>query len=213
MKLPAGFTLPDRTITEQDRKDYVLKLEKNLYGQKQAGRVWYLHLKKNLLKLGFKPSEHDECILYSGKTIFTVYTDDTILLGPDQQEINTLVKRLGKTFKELSHYLGIKIERKPDGTLEWTQPTLTQSILKDLKLDGEKMKGKQNKPNVKAVPANTTAPLTDHKDSADHNQKEFDYRHVIRKLLYLEKSTRPDISFTSMCQALCQSQNTAHSSS
>ena len=53
MKLPAGFTLPDRTITEQDRKEYVLKLEKNLYGQKQAGRVWYLHLRKNLLKLGF----------------------------------------------------------------------------------------------------------------------------------------------------------------
>jgi hypothetical protein len=87
----------------------------------------------------------------------------------------------------------MKIERKPDETLKWTQPTLTQSILKDLKLDGEKMKGKQNKPNVKAVPANTTVPLTDHKDSADHNQKEFDYRHVIGKLLYLEKSTRPDI--------------------
>jgi hypothetical protein len=93
MKLPAGFTLPDRTITEQDRRDYVHKLEKNLYGQKQAGRVWYLHLKKNLLKLGFKPSEHDECIFHSGKTIFIVYTDDTILLGPDQQEIDTLVKR------------------------------------------------------------------------------------------------------------------------
>jgi hypothetical protein len=27
MKLPAGFTLSDRTITDQDRKDYVLKLE------------------------------------------------------------------------------------------------------------------------------------------------------------------------------------------
>jgi hypothetical protein len=36
--------------------------------------------------------------------------------------------------------------------------------------------------------------LTDHKDSADHNSKEFEYRHVIGKLLYLEKSTRPDIS-------------------
>jgi hypothetical protein len=44
-----------------------------LYGQKQAGRVWYLHLKKNLLKLGFKPSEHDECVFYYGKTIFIVY--------------------------------------------------------------------------------------------------------------------------------------------
>jgi hypothetical protein len=36
--------------------------------------------------------------------------------------------------------------------------------------------------------------LTDHKDSADRNPKEFEYRHVIGKLLYLEKSTRPDIS-------------------
>jgi hypothetical protein len=39
--------------------------------------------------------------------------------------------------------LGTKIERQPDGTLEWTQPTLTQSILKDLKLDGEEIKGKK----------------------------------------------------------------------
>jgi hypothetical protein len=123
MKLPAGFTVPGRTITEQDRRDYVLKLEKNLYGQKkQAGRVWYLHLKKNLWKLGFKPSQHDECVFYCGKTIFIVYTDDTILLGPDKEEIDLLVKRLGKTSKiedqgNLSDYLGIKIERKPDGTL------------------------------------------------------------------------------------------------
>jgi hypothetical protein len=105
------------------------------------------------------------------------------------------VKKLGQTFKiedqgELSDYLGIKIERKTDGTLEWTQPTLTQSILKDLKLDGEEFKGKQNKPNVRTIPALTTVPFTDHKDSMDHNQKDFDYRHVIGKLLYLEKSTR-----------------------
>jgi hypothetical protein len=188
MQLPAGFTLPDRTITDQDRKDYVLKLEKNLYGQKQAGRVWYQHLRKNLLKLGFKPSQHDECVFYYGKTIFIVYTDDTILLHPDQKEIDTLVEKLGETFEiedqgELSDYLGIKIERKPDGTLEWSQPTLTQSILNNLKLDGEDIKGRQNKPNIKAVPANTTVPLTDHRDSPNHDQKEFDYRQVIGKLL------------------------------
>jgi len=125
MKLPAGFTLPDRAITEQDRKDYVLKMEKNLYGQYKQAEYGIYIFKKSLLKLGFKPSEHDECVFYYGKTIFIVYTDNTILLGPDQQEIDTLVKRLGKTFKiedqgELSDYLGIKIERKPDGTLEWT---------------------------------------------------------------------------------------------
>jgi hypothetical protein len=130
-------------------------------------------------------------------------------LGPDKDEIDTLVKRLGKTFKiedqgELSDYLGIKKEIKPDGILEWTQPTLIQLILKDLKLDGEEVKRRQNKPNVKAVPANTAVPVTDHKDSLDHNPKDFEYRHIIWKLLYLEKSTRPDIMCsTPMCQALC----------
>ncbi len=94
-------------------------------------------------------------------------------------------------FWDLSDYLGIKIERKEDGTLEWTQPTLIQSILKDLKLDGE---GFKNKPKVRTIPASSTVVLTDHADSKDHNPNEFDYRHVIGKLLYLEKSTRPDIS-------------------
>jgi len=44
MKLPPGFTIPGKVLTEQERKEYVLKLEKNLYGQKQEKRVWYLHL-------------------------------------------------------------------------------------------------------------------------------------------------------------------------
>jgi hypothetical protein len=107
--------------------------------------------------------------------------------------------------------LGIKIERKSDGTLEWTQPTSTQY----LKLDGEEIKGRQNKPNFRAVPAITTAPLTDHKDSVDHNQKDFDNRHVIGKLLYLEKSTRARhiMCSTSMCQALCQSKDSTYNSS
>jgi hypothetical protein len=61
-----------------------------------------------------------------------------------------------KTFKiedlrELAEYLGIKIERKPDRTLEWTQPTLTQPILKDLKLDREVIKGGLNIPTSSTI--------------------------------------------------------------
>jgi hypothetical protein len=94
MKLGPGFTVNGKTITEPDSKDHVLKLEKNLYGQKQAGRVWYLHLRKNLLELGFQPSQHDECIFYYGKTTFIVYTDDTILMGPNKEEIEEINSRL-----------------------------------------------------------------------------------------------------------------------
>jgi hypothetical protein len=74
MKLPPGFKVPGKTITDQDRKDYILKLEKNLYGQKQAGRVCYLHLRKNLLKLGFKPSQHDENASFTmGKNFHSIH--------------------------------------------------------------------------------------------------------------------------------------------
>jgi hypothetical protein len=123
MKLPPGFTVPGKVLNDQDRKDYVLRLEKNLYGQKHAGRVWYLKLKKNLIKLGFKPSEHDDCAFYHGTTIFLVYTDDKFLVGPNKGEIDNLVGKLAKTFKiedqgKLSDYLGIKIEKKEDGSLE-----------------------------------------------------------------------------------------------
>jgi hypothetical protein len=56
-----------------------------------------------------------------------------------------------KTFKiedqrELAEYLETKIERKPDGTLEGTQPTLTQPILRNLKLEEEVLKGGLNIP-------------------------------------------------------------------
>jgi transposase InsO family protein len=92
MKIPSGLVVNGKTLDEQERKRYALQLEKNLYGQKQAGRVWYLHLKKNLEKIGFKASKYDECRFYYGTTIFILYTDDTILMGPDQKEIDMLVR-------------------------------------------------------------------------------------------------------------------------
>ncbi len=92
MRLPAGFVIQGKTPSDEDRKKYVLKLEKNLYGQKQAGRVWYQHLKRNLLKLGFKASNIDESVFYYGRTIFIVYTDDTILIGPHKVEIDELIE-------------------------------------------------------------------------------------------------------------------------
>ena len=50
MEFPRGFTVPGGV----DRKAFVLKLHCNMYGQKQAGRVWYKHLHKRLItKAGF----------------------------------------------------------------------------------------------------------------------------------------------------------------
>ena len=49
--------------------------------------------------MGFKASNINECVFYYGKTIFIVYTDDTIVIGPDQEEIDELIRMLSKVFK------------------------------------------------------------------------------------------------------------------
>ena len=65
-----------------------LKLHKNNHGHKQAGIVWYKYLTKKLTEeLVFERSQVDECVFYRGKTIYVLYTDDSILAGPDQEEI------------------------------------------------------------------------------------------------------------------------------
>ncbi len=71
-------------------KDYVLQILNNLYGQKQARCVWYQYLVKGLLKLSFKQSKVDECVFYFGSSILLVYIEDSILLDPDDKELQNL---------------------------------------------------------------------------------------------------------------------------
>ena len=64
MKILKGFS-----IGVKDPK--TIKLNKTLYGQKQAGRVWYKHFVKKLLSIGSQHSEIDECIFNKGNTIYS----------------------------------------------------------------------------------------------------------------------------------------------
>jgi hypothetical protein len=59
-------------------------------------------------------------VFYCGKTIFPVYTVDTILLGLDEKEKEKIVKILSRNFKvkdqgTLNDYLGVNIEKRKDG--------------------------------------------------------------------------------------------------
>ena len=91
MKMPRGIVVPG-----YNSKKYCLKLVKNIYGQKQAGRVWNNYLCEGLTNLAFEKSAIDECVWYKGTTVFMYFVDDGILCGPDKSEI---VKRK-RIFKE-----------------------------------------------------------------------------------------------------------------
>ena len=191
MQVPKGFD-----VSGKDPKDYALKLERNLYGQKQAGRVWYQHLRSKLLSIGFKKSNVDECVFYKGKSIYVLYTDDSILTGPDNAELDQIIQEMKNAGLELtvegdiSDFLGVKITRKKDGTVEFTQPHLIDQIIAALGLE---QKPGQNAPTTKDTPASPTQVLHKYPDSAPFDDH-FDYRSVIGKLLYLEKCSRPELA-------------------
>jgi hypothetical protein len=76
MELPQGIQ-----TKHGNSKEHVLKLEKNIYGQKQAGRVWNSFLVNKLTSIGFTTSLIDDCIFFRGDIIFMVYVDHGIFLG------------------------------------------------------------------------------------------------------------------------------------
>ena len=110
MIIPKGYQLQ-----EGKNKDYTLKLKKNLYGKKQAGRVWNQFLVQKLELVGFKQSKHDPCILYQGRAIYIIHTDDSIITAPTLDEINeaiTAIKltSLGVTKEgDVQDFLGVNI--------------------------------------------------------------------------------------------------------
>jgi Reverse transcriptase (RNA-dependent DNA polymerase) len=87
MELPKGIEMK-----YGNGKTQVLKLLKNLYGQKQAGRVLNQHLHQRLLELGFQQSTTDECLYYRGSLLFVVYVDDGILASKNKEEIEQAIK-------------------------------------------------------------------------------------------------------------------------
>jgi hypothetical protein len=66
--------------------NYVLNVLRNIYGQKQAGKVWNQYLTNKLIgTLGFTQSKTDECVFYRGKMMYVLYTNNSILVGADKE--------------------------------------------------------------------------------------------------------------------------------
>ena len=189
MEFPRGFKVPG----DVDRNAVVLKLHRSLSGQKQAGRVWYEYLRKRLVtKAGFVQSKNNECLFYWGKVMYALYIEDSILGAPARQELEEAIKpikdaKLQITLKgDLADFLGVKIEWKSTNEIIFTQPHLIDDILNDPWLKHAK--------DGKETCAASSRILTRNDNGVVHD-KSFHYRSVIGKLNYLEKATRPDISF------------------
>ncbi len=121
-------------------KTHVLQLISNLYGQKQAGRVWNQYLVDKLLDAGFVQSSIDDCVFYKGNILFIVYVDDGIFLGASEEQLVQeirLLQSLNLDIEDQGHpsdYVGVNIQHHKDGSYEFTQQVLIDTILDDLGL-------------------------------------------------------------------------------
>ncbi len=181
--------------------DYVLQIHKNIYGQKQAGRVWNKHLVGKLKSISFRQGQSEECVFTQGKAIYILHTDDSILTGLDLKELDKIIEDMKWIGLELtvegdvSDFLGVNIQHHDNGTIHLTQPHLIDSILEELGLQANSTKSK-------TTLAASSKLLGHHDDAPPHDEDSFHYRCIIGKLNYLEKSTRPDISYA-MHQCAC----------
>ncbi|KAL7564554.1 hypothetical protein ACA910_013955 [Epithemia clementina (nom. ined.)] len=207
MTIPKGYRLKDTSP-----QTHVLRLLKNIYGQKQGPRVWNRYLDQGLKELGFLPSAIDSCLYYGNQVMMLVYIDDCLLFSPSKESIDEVVLSLRNSHQrfnvdnqgEVKAFLGIKIRNQTDGSIMLTQPHLIDSILQDLQL--------QSNSQVRETPALSTVIL--HKDEQGKpkdQQANFHYCSVIGKLNFLEKSTRPDISYAvHQCARFSESPKESH---
>ena len=188
LRLPQGYKRKGMT-----RKSHVLKLKRNVYGQKQAGRVWNQYMDQGMRSICFTLGKFDPCLYYRKSIIFLVFIDDCIVFGPNDTAINEVVTDLRNSSQnftlddqgEVGDLLGIQIQKLDDGSIVLTQPHLIDSIIQDLHL--------QSGSNPKDTPPITTKLLRKDANGPDMTP-DFHYHSVIGKLNFLEKSTRPDIS-------------------
>jgi hypothetical protein len=124
----------------------VLKLLKNIYGQKQAGRVWNSFLVDKLTSLGYTSSLIDDCVFFRGDIIFMIYVDDGIFLGNDDVQHLQAIKEiqgLGLNIKDQGHpadYVGVSIKKHREGFYEFTQHAFIDSIIEDAGISDSKTK-------------------------------------------------------------------------
>lgn len=183
MSLPPGF--------HSKGENLVCKLNKSLYGLKQASRKWFEKFSTTILSIGFVQSKANYSLFThsqgSSFTILLVYMDDILLTSNDPNCVTKLKRLLDKKFSlkdlgSLRYFLGLEVARTDKG-ISLNQRKYALEILKDTVFLGCKPSKLPMEQNLKLSKYEGT-PLTNPGQ----------YRRLIGRLLYLTL-TRPDITY------------------
>lgn len=114
LEQPKGFEKFD-----ENGNEYVLKLQRSLYGLKQSGRLWNKLLHDFLIECDFVQSGADNCIYVldqkGSKVIILVWVDDIVIASKSESNAQYVKSLLTNKFKMkdygfVSNFLGIEFE-------------------------------------------------------------------------------------------------------
>ena len=193
MEQPQGYE-------ESDKKWYVCKLFKSLYGLKQAGRKWYDTLCKVLANIGFKRSEADPAVFYTHRngniTILACHVDDCTITRNSQDLIQKYKDELKDKYSltdlgAANWLLGIKITRDFEArTISLSQESYINLILTQFNFTDLKPFATPMDPSIQL--SKDQSPKTPEEVADMHKVP---YREAIGSKNYCAVATHPDIAF------------------
>ncbi|KAI9160575.1 hypothetical protein LWI28_009567 [Acer negundo] len=184
MAQPPGFV-------DSDHPTHVCKLEKAIYGFKQAPRAWYHELRQFLLTAGFKNSYADTSLFVlntCGNILYLlIYVDDIILTGNNSAHMDRFVDILAQRFSlkdlgPLSYFLGVEVIPQKHGVLLSQRRYILDLLTHTNMIDAKPVQ----------TPLPTSPPITLRSGTILDDPTNF--RTVVGSLQYLSL-TRPDFSF------------------
>ena len=169
----------------------VVRLNRSLYGLRQASRTWHNHLIVRMKSLGFEQCLADACVLRlmeegSMSMIAVVHVDDIFTVGRKDrcdrfgEDLNCLVpiNNLG----ELRWYAGCHYSRdRINGLLTISQKAFTGTLVEKYGV----VSGKKN--------PGWTGEKFDSVNEGDEPEGDWPFREVVGSLMWLANQTRPDI--------------------
>lgn len=178
-----------------------LKLVMSLYGLKQAPRNWYNLISQFIKSKGLNGCKSEPCLFYrvEGNDIFivAVFVDDILLIGNDNDELNSFVSSFGAVFKYTTSgkfgpkpnlYLGCEVTRGVD-YITLTNKTLIRKIL-------AKPEFKIDHIPTRTIPMDPDVDVTEDYYVKGNGNHTFPYIELVGALLYLGVSgTRHEILY------------------
>lgn len=170
----------------------VCRLNRSLYGLRQAPRNWFFKLSSALRCFGFVQSKADYSLfsfIRNGLVLHVlIYVDDLIVAGNNADEIAKLKAKLSSCFHmkdlgPLKYFLGIEMARSSEGMF-LCQRKYTLDILSETGLSASKPCDFPMEQNHKL--AESTAALFEKLDR---------YRRLVGRLIYLT-ITRPELCYS-----------------